>query len=123
MNRTLLSRRPTQILLGLMLSYMISSCVSTRVEASPYQDTAENIECQTKSSWSYFWGLKQKRIDANPEVAGTICPCADQAMSWVETKTSLGDFLLSLVTIGTVNHRTVSYGCARPQNGDGGLDD
>ena len=43
-------------------------------------------------------------------------------MTWVQTKSSLGDFLLSLVTVGTVNHRTVTYGCARDQGGDGGLD-
>ena len=35
----------------------------------------------------------------------------------------LGDFLLSLVTVGIVNHRTVTYGCARAQDGEGGLDD
>ncbi len=102
---------------------LATSCVSTRVEASPYQDSAVNIACQKESSWSYFWGLKQKMVSANPEVAGTECPCNERAMSWVVTKSSFGDFALSLVTLGTVNHRTVTYGCARPQNGDGGLDD
>ncbi len=100
-----------------------SSCVSTRVEASPYQNSAVNIECQKQHSWSYFWGLKQKRVNANPEVEGAVCPCREQAMTWVVTKSSFGDFLLSLVTLGIVNHRTVSYGCARAQDGDGGLDD
>lgn len=111
------------VIFAVMFSSIISSCVSTRVEASPYQDTAVNIECQTKSSWSYFWGLKQKRVDANPEVTGTICPCSEGAMTWVVVKTSFGDNLLSIITLGTVNHRTVSYGCARPNDGDGGLDD
>ena len=123
MSRLSLKKKWGSILLIVMMLASASSCVSTRVEASPYQDTAVNIECQTKSSWSYFWGLKQKRVDANPEVAGTVCPCAEGAMTWVVVKTSFGDHLLSLITLGTVNHRTVSYGCARPQNGDGGLDD
>jgi hypothetical protein len=113
------------ILLALALSISLTtvSCVSTRVEASPYQDSVENLECRTESSWSYFWGLKQKRVDANPETEGTICPCREGALSWVVVKSSLTDYLLSLVTVGIVNHRTASYGCARPKDGDGGLDD
>lgn len=98
------------------------SCVSTRIEASPFQDSVENLECQTQQSWSYLWGLNQKRVNANPETKDVVCPCDEGAMSWVVVKSSFGDFLLSLVTLGTVNHRTVTYGCARPKNGDGGLD-
>ena len=64
----------------------------------------------------------QKRVSANPEVAGTVCPCHEKAMTWVETKTSLGDYVLSLVTLGIVNHRTVSYGCAREQQINDDLD-
>ncbi|MFC4632568.1 hypothetical protein ACFO3O_01540 [Dokdonia ponticola] len=111
------------ILVILLTLSITASCVSTRVEANPYQDSAVNIECQKKSSWSYWWGLKQKRVNANPEVENAVCPCREKAMTWVETKTSLGDFVLSLVTLGAVNHRTVTYGCARPHDGDGGLDD
>jgi len=112
------------IFLTLFFAIMVStsSCVSTRIEASPYQDSVENLECRTKSSWSYLWGLIQKRVEANPETKGTVCPCGEGAMSWVVVKTSFGDFLLSLVTLGTVNHRTATYGCSRPQNGEGDLD-
>ncbi len=105
-------------LLVLILS-TTSSCVSTRVEASPYQDTAVNLECQEASSWSYFWGLSQKRVDVNPEIAGNSCACDEGALSWVVVKSSFTDVLLGLVTLGTVNHRTVTYGCARPSDGDG----
>lgn len=106
----------------LFVTLITSSCVSTRVEASPYQDSVENLECRKESSWSYYWGLKQKRIDANPEVAGNDCPCREGALSWVVVKSSFTDFLLSFVTLGIANHRTVTYGCARPQNGEGDLD-
>ena len=99
-----------------------SACVSTRIEASPYQDSVENLECRKESSWSYLWGLNQKRIDANPEVAGNGCPCREGALSWVVVNTSFTDFLLSSVTLGIVNHRTVTYGCARAQGGEGELD-
>ena len=92
-----------------------NACVSTRVEASPYQDSVENLECRKESSWSYYWGLKQKRIDANPEVASNECPCREGALSWVLVKTSFTDILLSYVTLGIANHRTVTYGCARAQ--------
>lgn len=100
----------------------MSSCVTTRIEANPYQDSAENLECQRKSSWSYWWGIapgSTQTISANPELEGTVCPCAEKALSWVKVKTSFPDFLLSLVTLGIVNHRTTTYGCARPQGGEG----
>jgi len=103
-------------ILGLLVLTMTASCVSTRIEASPYQDSVENLECRKESSWSYYWGLKQKRIDANPEVSGPEqCPCREGALSWVVVKSSFTDFLFSAVTLGIVNHRTVTYGCARPQ--------
>ncbi|MDB4293103.1 hypothetical protein N9954_06800 [Maribacter sp.] len=106
----------------LFLLLVQSACVSTRVEASPYQDSVENLECRKESSWSYYWGLKQKRIDANAEVAGNDCPCRESGLTWVLVETSFTDFLLSSITLGIVNHRTATYGCSRPQDGDGDLD-
>lgn len=103
----------------------LTSCVSTRIEASPYGDSVENLECQRKSSWSYLWGIapgSTKTVSANPEIQDTICPCDEKALAWTEVKTTLPDFVLSLMTLGIVNHRTVKYGCARPQDGEGDLD-
>ncbi|MBZ9728678.1 hypothetical protein LB467_03180 [Salegentibacter sp. JZCK2] len=110
------------VAIALSFTTLSTSCVSTRVEASPYQDTFENLECQSQSSWSYWWGLKQKRIDVNPGTEGVICPCAESSLSWVGVKSSLTDLLLSLATVGIVNHRTVTYGCSRPSNGEVDLD-
>lgn len=110
------------VVITVCLSMLGTSCVSTRVEASPYQDTFENLECQSRHSWSYWWGLKQKRVDVNPETEGVICPCAEGSLSWVVVKSSFTDFLLSLATVGIVNHRTVTYGCSRPSNGEVDLD-
>ncbi|MCG9972577.1 hypothetical protein [Christiangramia crocea] len=109
-------------IISICFGLMQISCVSTRVEASPYQDTMENVECQTRSNWSYLWGLVVKKVDVNPATEGVLCPCREEAMTWVEVKTSTTDFLLTLITLGTVNHRSVSYGCSRPTGGDGGLD-
>ncbi|MDT7827783.1 hypothetical protein RQM65_03775 [Pricia sp. S334] len=106
---------------GLML--LSVSCVSTRIEASPFDDSVANLECHRESSWSYYWGLKQKRIDVNPETANTECPCREKTLSWVVVKTSFPDFLLSAVTLGLVNHRTATYGCARPRDGEGELEE
>lgn len=100
----------------------MNSCVSTRIEASPYPDSVVNLECQRKSNWSYWWGVapgSTKMVSANPDVEGTICPCTEKSMAYTEVKTSFTDFLLSLVTLGIVNHRTAVYGCARPQGGEG----
>ena len=93
------------------------SCVSTRVEASPHDANVSGLECHKKSSWSYWWGINEKRVDVNPDTEGVECPCRGEAMAWVEVKTSTSDFLLSLITIGIVNHRTVVYGCAKPCDG------
>jgi len=93
-----------------------TACVSTRIEANPYQDSVENLECQRKSSWSYWWGVapgSTKMVSANPDIEATVCPCEERAMSWVVVKTSFTDYVLSLVTLGIVNHRTTIYGCAR----------
>lgn len=113
--------KPYKIIFLALFLFLIltqSSCVSTRLEASPYQDSVENLECQRKSSWSYWWGVapgSTKMISTNPDIEGTVCPCEERAMSWVTVKTSFPDFLLSLVTLGIVNHRTAVYGCARPK--------
>ena len=117
--------KPKNAIAPLLLFFIISSlssCVSTRIEASPYPDSVVNLECQRASSWSYFWGLQQKTVSANPEIEGTTCPCREKAMAYTVVKTSFGDSLLTLVTLGTVNHRTAIYGCARPTGGEGTLD-
>ncbi|TMU57461.1 hypothetical protein [Flagellimonas algicola] len=120
-----LKKHITSCLVLVLANLLATSCVSTRIEASPYQDTVENLECQRKSSWSYWWGVAPgsiKVVSANPEIEGTVCPCEENAMSWAVVKTSFTDFALSLVTLGIVNHRTAIYGCARPQGGEGDLD-
>ena len=114
--------KPNKIVFPALFLFLLlaqSACVSTRIEASPYQDSVENLECQKESSWSYFWGLNQERIDVNPETSGNQCPCDEESLSWVVVKSSFTDYLLGLVTLGTVNHRTITYGCSRPQDGDG----
>lgn len=114
------------VLCFLLIAFGASSCVSTRIEALPYEDSAVNMECQKKSSWSYWWGTapgSTKVVSANPDIEGTKCPCHEKAMHWTEVKTSFTDFLLSLVTLGIVNHRTAIYGCARPKDVEGTLDE
>lgn len=104
---------------------LLNSCVTTRVEASPHDTNVANMTCHVQSQWSYLWGLGGKeRVDVNPETEDKAieCPCREKALAWAEVKTSFTDVLLSIVTIGIVNHRTVEYGCVRPVN-NGGDDD
>ncbi len=111
-------RKKQTILLLVILMILVQSCVVTRVEASPHDANVVNLECHEKSDWSYWWGVgKAKRVDLHPDTEGVECPCRSEAIAWVEVKTSVGDFLLSLVTLGIVNHRKVKYGCAKPCGG------
>ncbi|XMO87087.1 hypothetical protein AAFN75_02090 [Algibacter sp. AS12] len=107
------------IILVLSIWFCAQSCVSTRVEATPHDANVVNLECHEKFNWSYLWGLGSvKRVDLHPDTEGVECPCRSKAIAWVEVKTSLTDFALSLVTLGIVNHRKVKYGCAKPSDGE-----
>ncbi len=111
------------IALCFAFSLLTSSCVSTRIEASPHDTNVANMSSNSQGQWSYLWGLAGKeRVDVNPETADVESPCREKALAWAEVKTSLGDVLLSLVTLGIVNHRTVTYGCARPSGGESDMD-
>lgn len=101
-----------------LLAHM-GSCSTVRVVASPHGDAPDLSECHQTTSWSYFWGLKFKEVDVQPDVLDPeYCICDEGRLSWVQTKTTLGGAMLSLITIGIVNSRQVRWACAPEQHVD-----
>ncbi|MDC7994045.1 Bor/Iss family lipoprotein [Altibacter sp. HG106] len=102
---------------------MCNACMSTQVIANYHSDTLDNEACHELSHWKYWWGIGgSDEVLVGPNSPDTDCPCANNAMASVEVKSSFGDFLLNFVTLGIVNHRTVSYKCAEVDEGEQGRD-
>jgi len=112
-----------QRLLPIMLVFLVlhstTSCMSTKVIASQHSDDLDSEECQTISHWKYWWGIGgSDEIIVQPGSEDTKCPCENNALASVEVKSSLGDFLLNLLTLGIVNHREIKYECAETDEGE-----
>lgn len=116
--------------LFLVIVFSISSiaCVTTHVVANDHSSNISNEACQEVSQWKYWWGLGgPDEIRVGEVNSDTKCPCRDyklgakdvkSAMASVEVKNSFGDALLSLITLGIVNHRTVKFKCAEIDEGE-----
>ncbi|UOG72861.1 hypothetical protein MTX78_12055 [Hymenobacter tibetensis] len=91
---------------GLVLVGTLSGCMTTRIVTGHDCDTAANDPNSTQLVTAYFWGLKQP-TDLRP-------PCDPRFahLNGVTVKTSFGNFLLSLVTVGVVTKQRVSWCCA-----------
>ncbi len=101
-----------------------TSCTSTKVIASNYDDTFAGNEYYETDDWSYLWGMVRKDVYvAKDGDDSKYALCDEGSLANVEVKTTFGGALLTIVTVGIVNHRKVKYGCSRPANGDGGLED
>ena len=102
-----------------LLSIGMTSCMSTKVIGDYHGDDLDNEECQTLSHWKYWWGIGgSDEILVGSDSKDTVCPCEDDSISAVEVKSSFWDFLLTVVTVGIVNHRTVSYKCTEVDEGE-----
>jgi hypothetical protein len=119
MKLVFIKREIIRYLLGIFVLVSISSCMSTKVIGSHHSDDLDNEECQKISHWKYWWGIGgSDEILVQADSEDTECPCVSNAIASIEVKSSLGDFLLNLITIGIVNHRTVSYECAETDEGE-----
>ncbi len=112
--RTLLRVSLIVLLLG-----CTTSCMTTHVISNQHSNNIDNEECQSVSHWKYWWGIGgSDEILVGPGSGDTVCPCANESMASVKVKSSFGDFLLTAITLGIVNHRTVSYECAEVDEGE-----
>ena len=93
--------------------------MSTKVIASQHSDNLDNEECQTISHWKYWWGIGgSDEILVEPGSDDTQCNCENSALASVEVKSSFGDFLLTLLTAGSVNHRKITFECTEIDEGE-----
>ncbi|MDH7444692.1 Bor/Iss family lipoprotein [Aquimarina sp. 2201CG14-23] len=114
-----MKRKLKQYMLVLFVLIGMSSCMSTKVIGSYHSNTLDNEECQTVSHWKYWWGIGgTDEILVQTESKDTECYCENNALASVEVRSSFGDFLLTLVTLGMVNHRTIKYECAETDEGE-----
>lgn len=103
----------------LIVMVFASSCITTEVIGSYHSDNLDGEECQQVSHWKYWWGIGgSDEIFVGPDSTDTVCPCEDGKLASTEVKSSFGDFLLTFVTVGIVNHRTVSFECAESDDGE-----
>lgn len=114
--------RLRRLVLSVLVSLVLlcgSSCMSTKVIASQHSDDLDHEECQTISHWKYWWGIGgSDEILVEPGSDDTKCNCENSALASVEVKSSFGDFLLTLLTAGIVNHRKITFECAETDEGE-----
>ena len=99
-----------------MASY---SCMTTNVIANQQTSSLDHESCQELSHYKYWWGLgKSDEIIVGTVASETKCPCINNSLASVAVESNFGDFLLNFITLGIVNHRTVSYKCSEVDEGE-----
>lgn len=112
-NREQFMKNKIMLLTTCAILVLGSSCTTVRVVANDHGGAPENSEPNQTDSWSYLWGLVQKQVDVKPDANNEDHDvCREGQLSWVETETTFGGALLSLITLGIVNHRKVKWSCA-----------
>lgn len=119
MKTTIDIQKLSRFVLLIFLMSVATSCMSTKVIANFHSADADNEQCQTIQHWKYWWGIGgSDEIVVEPGSDDTQCPCPNKAIASVEVHRSFGDFALTLLTLGIVNHVTVTYECAEVDNGE-----
>jgi hypothetical protein len=91
----------------LFLSLMVSSCYSVRV-ATHAQEGSEMVIVKSNS---FFWGLVQKP----PTITTPMCDSlGSTGMAIVESKTSYGNALITVFTLGIWCPMKIQYKCGKP---------
>lgn len=94
------------LLTGLVLLGGLSGCMTTRIATGHDCDSVVNDPHNTHLVTAYFWGLKQP-TDVRP-----ACDPRFNHLNGVTVKTSFGQYMLALVTVGIVTKQRVSWCCA-----------
>jgi hypothetical protein len=91
---------------SLLVASALSGCMTTRIATSHDCDSVVNDSNNTQLVTTYFWGLKQP-TDVRP-----ACDPRFNHLNGVTVKTSFGNYLLALATVGIVTRQRVSWCCA-----------
>ena len=96
-----------------------NSCMTTNVIANQQTGSLDHENCQELSHWKYWWGLgKSDELIVGTVASETNCPCTTNSLASVAVESNFGDFLLNFITLGIVNHRTVTYKCTEVDEGE-----
>jgi len=94
------------VLFLLVLFFVSQSCSTVNVVSKYDCNTVANNNVNSKTTWSFAWGLVQPK-DIDPH-----CEASFNHMNKVTVKTNLGYTLLSVVTLGIVIPQHVEWCCA-----------
>ena len=98
----------------LLFSVIAGSCSQTKIITEYDCADAANVNKDT-TVWHYFWGLKQPK-DIRP-----ACDARYNHLNKVVVKTTPGNVLLAVITLGIVIPQRVSWCCAPPNTTPGRL--
>lgn len=93
---------------------LFCDCSQTKIITEYDCADAANINKDT-TVWHYFWGLKQSK-DIRPQ-----CDARYNHLNKVVVKTTPGNVLLTVITLGIVIPQKVSWCCAPPNTAPGHL--
>jgi hypothetical protein len=103
--QTLFLRPARWLLLAITVGLLTTRCATTKVITE--YDCADAFPLNKDTTvWHYFWGLKQAR-DIRP-----TCDPSFNYLNRVEVKTTVGQVLLSFLTLGIVLPQKISWCCA-----------
>ena len=100
--------KTTSILLALM--FLLQSCAVTRIVQEYDCNTFENNPAYQKTTYSYFWGLRQMK-DIDPKC------CEGCGINQVEIINQFDHTLISFFTLGIVMPQKVRW-CCQPEDID-----
>jgi len=103
-------KKPLTLLLLIAMAAItciFASCSSTKVITEYDCADATNINKDT-TVWHYFWGLKQSK-DIRPQ-----CDKRYNHLNKVVVKTTPGNVLLTVITLGIAIPQKISWCCAPP---------
>jgi hypothetical protein len=110
-------KNPVTLFLLVVLPAITStftSCSSTKIISEYDCADAANVNKDT-TVWHYFWGLKQSK-DIRPQ-----CDKRYNHLNKVVVKTTAGNVLLTVITLGIVIPQKISWCCAPPNTQPGRL--
>jgi hypothetical protein len=89
------------------ITCILTSCSSTKIITEYDCADAANVNKDT-TVWHYFWGLKQSK-DIRPQ-----CDNRYNHLNKVVVKSTPGNVLLAVITLGIVIPQKISWCCAPP---------
>lgn len=87
-----------------LIAFILQSCATTTIVSDYKCDSFVNNPNYQKTTWSYFWGLKQPK-DIDPK-------CESKKMNKVIVRTTAGTIILSAITLGIVIPQKTEWCCA-----------